>query len=58
MMFFAGLFLMKGEGMADQSCAKVVGRTDTSIFTDKAAEERCTSDRVDRSRLGRFQGWR
>ena len=57
MMFFAGLFLMKGEGMADQSCAKVVGRTDTSIFTDKAAEERCTSDRVDRPRLGRFQGY-
>jgi hypothetical protein len=34
--------------MTDQSCAKVLGRTDASIFVDKAAEEkRCTSDRVD-----------
>lgn len=58
MMFFAGLFLMKGEGMADQSCAKVVGRTDTSVCADKVAEERCTSDRMDRPRFGWFQGWR
>lgn len=37
MMFFAGLFLMKEEGMVDQSCAKAVGRTDRSIFADMAA---------------------
>jgi len=34
--------------MADHSCAKVLVRTDTSIFVDRAEEERCTSDRMDR----------
>jgi hypothetical protein len=58
MKFFAGLLLMKGEGMPEQPCAKVLGRTDTSISVDKAAEERCSSARVDRPRFGRLQGWR
>jgi hypothetical protein len=44
--------------MADQTCAKVLDRTDTSIFVDKGAEERCTSGRVGRSRFARLQGWR
>ena len=44
--------------MADQTYAKILDRTDTSIFVDKAAEERCTSDCVDRPRFVRLQGGR
>lgn len=43
--------------MMAQSCAKVLGRTDASIFVDRAEEERCTSDRVDRPRFARLRGW-
>ena len=34
--------------MADHSRAKVLVRSDTSIFVDRAEQERCTSDRMDR----------
>ena len=42
--------------MVSQSCAKVFGRTDASIFVDRTEEERCTSDRVDRPRFVRLRG--
>ena len=41
-----------------QSCAKVFGRTDASIFVDRTEEERCTSDCVDRPRFARLRGCR
>jgi hypothetical protein len=44
--------------MVAQSCAKVLGRTDASIFVDRAEEERCTSDRMDRPRFARLRGCR
>lgn len=44
--------------MVAQSCAKVLGRTDASIFVDRTEEERCTSDRVDRPRFARLRGCR
>jgi hypothetical protein len=46
---------MKGRRNGGPAIAKLLGRTDASILVDRAEEERCTSDRVDRARVERLQ---